>query len=44
MLLDTIPARMSGADRLYRSLGVREIPAYHNNPVPGASYLELRLG
>ncbi|HEV7466886.1 MAG TPA: GNAT family N-acetyltransferase [Candidatus Dormibacteraeota bacterium] len=44
MLLDTIPARMAGAERLYRSLGFREVPAYYDNPVPGVSYLELRLG
>ncbi len=43
MVLDTIPARMTGADRLYRALGFREIPAYYDNPVPGVSYMELPL-
>jgi putative acetyltransferase len=42
--LDTIPSVMGSAVALYRSLGFRDIPAYCFNPVPGASFLELRLG
>lgn len=41
--LDTIRDRMARAIELYRSLGFEEIPAYYENPIPGALYLELRL-
>jgi predicted N-acetyltransferase YhbS len=41
--LDTIPSKMGSAVALYRSLGFREIPAYCFNPIPGASFMELRL-
>ena len=40
--LDTMP-KMDSAQRLYASLGFREIPAYRYNPEPGASFLELTL-
>lgn len=43
MRLDTIGATMRNAVGLYRSLGFREIPAYYDNPIPGALYLELIL-
>ncbi len=43
MRLDTVPKQMGDANRLYRSLGFYEIPAYYDNPQPEVSYLELRL-
>lgn len=43
MRLDTIPAQMQEANRLYRLLGFYEIPAYYHNPEPGATYMELKL-
>jgi ribosomal protein S18 acetylase RimI-like enzyme len=43
MRLDTLPRRMADADRMYRSLGFYEIPAYYSNPQPEVCYLELRL-
>jgi putative acetyltransferase len=42
MLLDTLPA-MSAARSLYRSLGFEEVDAYRYNPVPGTSFMALRI-
>jgi ribosomal protein S18 acetylase RimI-like enzyme len=42
MRLDTLPG-MADAQRLYRSLGFREIAPYYQNPIPGTVYLELDL-
>jgi ribosomal protein S18 acetylase RimI-like enzyme len=42
MRLDTVP-QMAAAIGLYESLGFRDIPAYCENPISGARYLELRL-
>jgi putative acetyltransferase len=42
MRLDTLRP-MSIPRALYRSLGFREVPAYYENPIPGAVFLELDL-
>jgi len=36
-------ARLEYAQRLYRTLGFREIAAYYEIPVPGTRYLERDL-
>ncbi|HEX6828073.1 MAG TPA: GNAT family N-acetyltransferase [Burkholderiales bacterium] len=43
MRLDTLPV-MGEARLLYQSMGFREISPYYQNPLPGAVYMELRLG
>ncbi len=41
--LDTLPGRMDQALGIYRSLGLREIQPYYDNPVAGATFMELIL-
>ena len=41
MRLDTVPGEMSAAVAMYRKLGFVEIAPYCENPVAGATYLEL---
>lgn len=43
MRLDTLPPMMQIAVGVYRSLGFKEIEAYYNNPVAGATFMELLL-
>jgi putative acetyltransferase len=43
MRLDTIPSLMTGAVCLYHTLGFANIPAYCDNPVSGAMFMELQL-
>jgi putative acetyltransferase len=42
MRLDTMP-KMGGAQRLYESLGFRDIAAYRYNPEQGARFMELEI-
>jgi ribosomal protein S18 acetylase RimI-like enzyme len=43
MRLDTIRGIMDNAIKLYESVGFKEIPAYYNNPIPNAFFMELKL-
>lgn len=40
--LDTFPS-MVAANRIYDALNFQDIPAYYENPLPGARYRELKL-
>jgi putative acetyltransferase len=42
MYLDTLPT-MAGAQRLYESLGFKDVPAYRHNPIEGTRFLGLDL-
>ncbi len=43
LCLDTLPGRMDKAIALYKSIGFKEIEPYYNNPIAGATFMELRL-
>jgi putative acetyltransferase len=43
MRLDTFPGKMDTAIALYRDLGFQEIKPYYDNPVEGATFMELML-
>jgi len=40
--LDTFPS-MVAANRIYDALNFHDIPAYYDNPLPGARYRELKI-
>jgi putative acetyltransferase len=42
MYLDTLPV-MTGAQRLYETMGFADVPPYRHNPIPGTRYLGLDL-
>lgn len=42
IVLDTLPS-MDAAQRLYESLGFRDIPPYNANPIAGTRFLALSL-
>ena len=42
MVLDTLPS-MSAAQLLYSSLGFARCESYHETPLPGTMFMELRL-
>jgi putative acetyltransferase len=43
MRLDTLPPKMNKAIAIYRSMGFVEIEPYYDNPVPGATFMELAI-
>ncbi|HYG80328.1 MAG TPA: GNAT family N-acetyltransferase [Pyrinomonadaceae bacterium] len=43
MLLDTLPDKMGGAIKVYRSLGFKEIAPYYQTPDKGFLFMELKL-
>jgi putative acetyltransferase len=43
MRLDTLPAQMGDAIKMYRAFGFRETEPYYHNPVKGALFMELIL-
>ena len=43
MRLDTVAGKMDTAIAMYRELGFREIPPYHDTPVGAMLFMELEL-
>jgi putative acetyltransferase len=41
--LDTLPGKMDQAIAMYRSFGFQDIAPYYQNPVAGATFMELPL-
>jgi GNAT superfamily N-acetyltransferase len=44
MYLDTVPAAMPEAGRLYASLGFKPVERYNQNPVDGVEFFSKQLG
>lgn len=44
MYLDTVPAAMPEANRIYESLGFERVERYNKNPVPGLAFFRISLG
>ena len=43
MFLDTVPAAMPEANRLYAAMGFERVERYNENPLPGVEFFRLRL-
>jgi hypothetical protein len=43
MYLDTIPAAMPEANRLYAAMGFEPTERYNDNPLSGVAFFRLRL-
>jgi GNAT superfamily N-acetyltransferase len=43
MYLDTVPAAMPEANRLYAAMGFEPVERYNENPLPGVEFFRLGL-
>ncbi len=42
--LDTVPAAMPGAVRMYEAMGFKSVDRYNDNDLSGVAYFRLRVG